>query len=168
MKFTLSLAVLALAASQVMAVVPKPIASCTKTVVVQPTDTGCDAFAAANGCTFADMLKWNEKLSPKCDNLDVGHPICVSVTPGAGAGDKTTTAPGATTTVAATSSVPAGATTTGATTAVQTTTAAAVPTTNSTTTATPKVTQPVSGANGNKASIVLGAAGVLLSAIYML
>ncbi|KAF9102653.1 hypothetical protein BGX27_010915 [Mortierella sp. AM989] len=35
MKFSLSLAVLALAASQAMAVIPEPIKECTKTVVVQ-------------------------------------------------------------------------------------------------------------------------------------
>src|SRR5690554_6412758 len=69
MKFTLSLAVLALAASQAMAVVPTPIAECTKTVIVQPTDTGCADFAAVNGCTFDDMLKWNLKLRPDCMNL---------------------------------------------------------------------------------------------------
>ncbi|KAF9102656.1 hypothetical protein BGX27_010918 [Mortierella sp. AM989] len=60
MKSTLSVVVLALAASQAMTVVPIPVKECTKTVVV----------------------------------LDVGTPICVSVTPGAdGNIDTTTIAP---------------------------------------------------------------------------
>ncbi|KAI1295969.1 hypothetical protein EDD11_007670 [Mortierella claussenii] len=69
-----------------MAVVPIPIKGCTKTVIVLPTDTGCADFAAKNGCTFQDLLKWNLKLRTDCANLDVNAPLCVSVTPGAGNG----------------------------------------------------------------------------------
>ncbi|KAF9296780.1 hypothetical protein BGZ74_010171 [Mortierella antarctica] len=164
MKFTLSVAVLALAASQAMAVVPIPIKSCTKQVVVLPTDTGCDAFAAANGCTFADLLKWNDKLRTDCLNLDVGHPLCVSVTPGAGGNNTTAPAvPKPSTTGAApsgTASVPvvppkatssgAAATTTGAPNAQIT------------------VVAKGSSATSTKASMLLGAAGVIMSAVYML
>ncbi|KAG0300007.1 hypothetical protein BGZ98_009567 [Dissophora globulifera] len=159
MKFTLSVAVLALAASQAMAVVPVPIKGCTKTVVVTPAQT-CEYFgnmnmrALKNGCTFDDLLKWNTKLSPKCDNLDVNAAICVSVTAGAGgvtgnttvpsAGPITTAKPPTTTAKATSASLPV-------------TTAPSVPT-----------SAKPSSANGNKASMALGAAGVLLSVVYML
>ncbi|KAG0252227.1 hypothetical protein BG011_007109 [Mortierella polycephala] len=184
MKFTLSLAVLALAASQAMAVVPTPIAECTKTVIVQPTDTGCADFAAVNGCTFDDMLKWNLKLRPDCLNLDVGHPICVSVTPGGPA-----TAPvavpttvgkpatGATTTASPSASAPASASASASTSAgVQPTSSAASQsapvgsTSSSAATTSPTGSTPdtENAANGNKASMAIGAAGALLSALYML
>ncbi|KAF9367478.1 hypothetical protein CPB97_005698, partial [Podila verticillata] len=85
MKITASVAILALAASQAMAVVPVPVPECTKSVIVRPTDNdGCAAFASRWGTTFDNLLKWNLKLRPDCMNLDEGHPICVSVTPGAG------------------------------------------------------------------------------------
>ncbi|KAF9181187.1 hypothetical protein BGZ51_001958 [Haplosporangium sp. Z 767] len=182
MKFTLSLAVLALAASQAMAVVPTPIKECTKTVIVQPTDTGCAAFAAANGCTFEQMLEWNLKLRTDCLNLDVGHPICVSVTPGGPATApvavpttvgkpvaSTTTAAGATESATATTSGDVKATTS----AASASTSASAPAGNKSTTAatsSPTTTkpQPENAANGNKASLAIGAAGALLSALYML
>ncbi|KAG0334023.1 hypothetical protein BG000_008697 [Podila horticola] len=158
MKFTLSVAVLALAASQAMAVVPIPIKTCTKQVVVLPTDTGCDAFATANGCTFADLLKWNDKLRPDCLNLDVGHPLCVSITPGAG-GNTNVTTPG----------VPKPTTSGGATSVP----VAPKPTTSGAATTSAPVA-PVStvakgsSATSTKASMLLGAAGVIMSAVYML
>ncbi|KAG0352559.1 hypothetical protein BG005_008003 [Podila minutissima] len=164
MKFTLSVAVLALAASQAMAVVPIPIKSCTKQVVVLPTDTGCDAFAAANGCTFADLLKWNDKLRTDCLNLDVGHPLCVSVTPGAGGNNTTApavpkpsttgTAPSGTASVPV---VPPKATSSGA-----------AATTTGAPNAQISVVAKGSSATSTKASMLLGAAGVIMSAVYML
>ncbi|KAG0085232.1 hypothetical protein BGZ93_009632 [Podila epicladia] len=164
MKFTLSVAVLALAASQAMAVVPIPIKSCTRNVTVLPTDTGCDAFAAANGCTFADLLKWNDKLRPDCLNLDVGHPLCVSVTPGAG-GNNTTApvVPKPSTTGAAPSGssvpvVPPKATSSGA----AATTSTGAPNAQISTVA------KGSSASSTKTSMLLGAAGVIMSAVYML
>ncbi|KAF9319233.1 hypothetical protein BG006_003017, partial [Podila minutissima] len=85
MKITASVAILALAASQAMAVVPVPVPECTKSVIVRPTDIdGCVAFATRWNTTFENLLKWNLKLRKDCLNLDEGHPICVSVTPGAG------------------------------------------------------------------------------------
>ncbi|KAG0376466.1 hypothetical protein BGX24_007677, partial [Mortierella sp. AD032] len=83
MKFTISAVVLALAAtSQVAAVVPIPVKECTQSYVVEPGTPGCAAFAAKFGVTFDDLLKWNTKLRPDCKNLDVGFPLCVSVTAG--------------------------------------------------------------------------------------
>ncbi|KAG0312443.1 hypothetical protein BGZ99_009519 [Dissophora globulifera] len=167
MKFTLSVAILALAASQAMAVVPIPVKECTKTVVVKPTDTGCADFATANGCTFDDLLKWNTKLSPKCTNLDVGAPLCVSVTPGAGgapaggapAGGHTTTAAG---------SHPAATTVVG----TKPTSAASKPPTS--TPVVPKTGSVVSNTNSAtsamnaKSSVTFAAIGVLASVVYML
>ncbi|KAG0034268.1 hypothetical protein BGZ81_005615 [Podila clonocystis] len=161
MKFTLSVAVLALAASQAMAVVPVPIKGCTKEVMVLPTDTGCDAFAAANGCTFADLLKWNDKLRPDCKNLDVGHPLCVSMTPGAGGNTTVTTPAAPKPTAGAPSSsvaVPPKATSSGA--AATTSTSAPV--------AQVSTVAKGSSATSTKASMLLGAAGVIMSAVYML
>ncbi|KAF9582487.1 hypothetical protein BGW38_000146 [Lunasporangiospora selenospora] len=79
MKSILSLAVLALAASQAMAVVPTPVKECTKTIVITPADVSCFDFAAQHGITTDQLYAWNTKLSRKCDNLDVGAPICVSI-----------------------------------------------------------------------------------------
>ncbi|KAG0268556.1 hypothetical protein BGZ96_006684, partial [Linnemannia gamsii] len=62
------------------AVVPKPIPGCQHSYIVEPGTPGCVAFATKFGVTFEDLLKWNLKLSPKCDNLDVGEAICVSMT----------------------------------------------------------------------------------------
>ncbi|KAF9348424.1 hypothetical protein BGX26_000166 [Mortierella sp. AD094] len=161
MKFTLSVAVLALAASQAVAVVPIPIKGCTRTVVVQPTDTGCQQFADANGCKLSELLAWNTKLRTDCANLDVGAPLCVSIT--AGGGNHTT---GPVTTVPSTNgtALPTNGTAKPTTPAVvNSTTSTSAPVTAPTT-----PTKPASGANGNKASLVLGAAGVLLSVVYML
>ncbi|KAF8944100.1 hypothetical protein BGZ47_004668 [Haplosporangium gracile] len=77
MKFSATLLVLAAVASSAMAVVPIPVKGCRKTVVVKSTDTGCIQFAGDNGTTFANLLKWNDKLRTDCANLDVGHPLCV-------------------------------------------------------------------------------------------
>ncbi|KAG0076952.1 hypothetical protein BGZ93_003816, partial [Podila epicladia] len=83
MTFTISAVVLALAAtSQVTAIVSIPVKECTQSYVVEPGTPHCDAFAAKFGVTFLDLLKWNQKLRPDCLNLDIGYPICVSVTPG--------------------------------------------------------------------------------------
>ncbi|KAF9149879.1 hypothetical protein BGX20_005853, partial [Mortierella sp. AD010] len=71
MKFTASIFILAAVASQALAVIPIPVKECTKTVVVKPTDTGCDQFARDNGCTFAQLRLWNLKLRSDCANLDV-------------------------------------------------------------------------------------------------
>ncbi|KAF9431363.1 hypothetical protein BGZ76_000410 [Entomortierella beljakovae] len=172
MKITLSLAVLALTASQVMAVIPKPVAECTKSVIVVPTDSdGCDAFAKRNGVTFDDMLKWNTKLSPKCDNLDEGWPICISVTPGdccmakRGQNNTASTTVAGTTTGAQTTGPVATGTTTVALPSGVSTTGATTTTVKPTVSATPG---PNSGAVSTKGSMVLAAAGVLLSAVYML
>ncbi|KAF9903362.1 hypothetical protein BX616_001656 [Lobosporangium transversale] len=176
MKFSLSLAVLALAASQAMAVVPIPVKNCTKSIIVPPDAGTCLAFAKAHGVTFQDLQKWNEKLRDDCANLDEGQPICVSVT----AGDcclaltpspvipKSTTVSGAPT--GAPTGVPTGAPTTapaGVPTGAPTTAPAGTPARTSAPAGSSPSTLP-SSANGNKASIVLGAAGVLLSAVYML
>ncbi|KAF9143268.1 hypothetical protein BG015_000481 [Linnemannia schmuckeri] len=200
MKFTLSAVVLALAASQAAAVVPIPIKECTKSYVVEPGTPDCNAFAAKFGITFPDLLKWNDKLRPDCANLDVGYPLCVSITKGecclnenpkgavvpqpgvpaqpnlwdpapytkGPAATSTGVTPPAATTPAAggngtvttpagtkpttTSAAGAGATTSGA--------AGAVPSI--------KTDTKNSGAASNKNTIVLGAAGLLLSAVYML
>ncbi|KAG0208286.1 hypothetical protein BGX28_000678 [Mortierella sp. GBA30] len=162
MKFSLSFAVLALAASQAMAVVPVPVKNCTKTVVVKPTDTGCLQFATDNGIKVEQLMAWNEKLRGDCANLDVGAPLCVSITPGAGGNS---TAPAPVPTGAHTSVVPApsGATTSGAGAAKPSASASA-----------PIAGPPTKAANANNAvagaqsSMVLAAAGVLVSVAYML
>ncbi|KAF9348425.1 hypothetical protein BGX26_000167 [Mortierella sp. AD094] len=185
MKFSLSVVILALAASQAMAVVPIPVKECTKSVIVQPTDIdGCAAFGSRNNATFENMLKWNQKLRPDCANLDVGHPICVSITKGdcclaspvdpglpttnttiptTSGGVVPTTAPaanGTTTTTAGTVSTTKGANTT------TTLPTSALPSpTNATTPATGNKTN---DATGLKNSMVLAAAGVMLSVAYML
>ncbi|KAG0234801.1 hypothetical protein BGW41_000980 [Actinomortierella wolfii] len=156
MKFTLSLVILATAASQALAVVPTPIAACTKTVVVNEKDIdGCDAFAARNGVTFDSLLKWNMRLRADCLNLDLHEKICVSVTPGAGNND--------TATGTAAPPVPGP-------TATPTRTAAAP--TNKPPTAT-GATDANSGATSavlldGKTSITLGLVSALLSFVYIL
>ncbi|KAF9430469.1 hypothetical protein BGZ94_006684 [Podila epigama] len=183
MKFTLSVAVLALAASQAVAVVPIPIKECTKKVMVLPTDTGCDAFAAANGCTFADLLKWNDKLRTDCLNLDVGHPLCVSVTPGAGDANTTvpvvpkpTGAPSTSVPIVPTSapavvapSAPGGkpAATSSAAAGAPNGASSSSATSPSTTSTVPNVAKQ-SSATSTKASMLLGAAGLIMSAVYIL
>ncbi|KAG0252228.1 hypothetical protein BG011_007110 [Mortierella polycephala] len=178
MKFTLSVAALALAATQVMAVVPTPAANCTVSIMVTDSDVdGCAAFAARHDTTFEMLLKMNDKLRKDCLNLDVGHPICVSwdvkatqpVSPPTTTAAPVTTAPATTTAPA-----PGSATTTavgtgapGATTAPGTTTAAATTTTGSVIapSASPESTN---GAAGSTASMMLAAAGVMLSVAYMM
>ncbi|KAG0300008.1 hypothetical protein BGZ98_009568 [Dissophora globulifera] len=171
MKFTLSVAVLALAASQAMAVVPIPVKECTKSVVVMPTDVlGCDDFATRHGTTFANMLLWNTKLSPKCDNLDVGHPMCVSITPGDCCLEKPLETipplltPGAT--VTGTSAAPV-ATSTGAVTTNAPRVTTTAPAAGPSVTVTP-TTIKQNDAASTKSSMMLAAAGVVLSVAYML
>ncbi|KAI9236316.1 MAG: hypothetical protein BYD32DRAFT_419178 [Podila humilis] len=69
MKLTISVALLVVVATHVAAVTPIPIPECTKTVIVQSTDT-CNEMAESYGITFKDMLAWNEKLRRDCMNLD--------------------------------------------------------------------------------------------------
>ncbi|KAF8976465.1 hypothetical protein BGZ46_008249 [Entomortierella lignicola] len=178
MKFTLSVAILALAASQAMAVVPIPIADCTKSVIVMPTDTdGCDAFGARNNVTFENMLKWNTKLSPKCDNLDEGHPICVSITKGdccLADPSAVTTLPVLTTVAPNPTSAPvtSGTTTVGPVTtttgAVNATTALPTTSVTASTSAPATTTTKASEASGSKSSMLLAAVGVVVSVAYML
>ncbi|KAF9280750.1 hypothetical protein BGZ88_012015 [Linnemannia elongata] len=132
MKFTFCATVLALAVTQAMAVIPIPVKECTKSVVVQLTDTTCDDFAQRFGVTFDDLLKWNQKLRKDCLNLDAGHPICVSVTPGNCCLNEN---PKPTTTVTTTRTTTT--TTTRTTTTTTTTTTKATSTTTTTTTTTP-------------------------------
>ncbi|KAF9431365.1 hypothetical protein BGZ76_000412 [Entomortierella beljakovae] len=170
MKITISLAVLAVVASQAMAVVPVPIKACTKKVLVTPTDLSCIDFATANGCTFADMLKWNDKLRSDCANLDVGAYLCVSITPGAAgsagaAGSTTTVAPA--TTVAPTSAP----TTSGAPKAASAPQSTAVSNSTSKPVATPTAVAHANknnGATGLKSSMAVAAFGILASVAYML
>lgn len=156
----------------------------------------CVAFATKFGITFDDLLKWNTKLRTDCANLDVGYPLCVSVTkgdcclkenpkgavvpqPGVPAQPNLwdpapyTKGPAATSTGV---TPPAVTTPPAAGNGTVTTPAAAKPTTSAGATtsnaagATPSVKTDTknSGAASNKNSIVLGAAGLLLSAVYML
>ncbi|KAG0281604.1 hypothetical protein BGZ95_001458 [Linnemannia exigua] len=182
MKFTISAVVLALAAtSQVAAVVPKPVKECTRSYVVEPGTPGCKAFAEKFGVTFPDLLKWNTKLSEKCDNLDIGFPICVSVTPGEcclNENPKNVTVPklGDPKQPEVWDSTPYTKTPTGnpPTTSTGVVPPPAATTTNPATTSktpspvkeTPK--PPASAASSSKASMVLAAAGVVLSVAYML
>ncbi|KAG0281603.1 hypothetical protein BGZ95_001457 [Linnemannia exigua] len=201
MKFTLSAVVLALAAtSQVAAVVPIPVKECTRSYIVEPGTPGCKAFADKFGITTDNLLAWNTKLRGDCANLDVGEPLCVSITPGecclrenphnvhvpqpgepeqphvwdpapytkGPAGQQPTgtavvppvatpVAPGNGTKPATT---PAGVKpTTGAVTA---------PTTSGPAGTVPTVNKSSDAVGSNKGSIVLGVAGLLLSAVYML
>ncbi|KAF9099347.1 hypothetical protein BGX23_002794 [Mortierella sp. AD031] len=200
MKFTLSAVVLALAASQAAAVVPIPVKECTMSYVVEPGTPGCDAFAAKFGVTFADLLKWNNKLRPDCANLDIGEAICVSITPGKCCMKENphgikVPLPGMPEqpkvwSPAPYTKGPASPTVTGAPvvpTGNSTATGAPVaPTGNSTATAAPTTgapgktsslpvavlptgsPTPKNDATGSKASMVLAAAGVVLSVAYML
>ncbi|KAF9557114.1 hypothetical protein EC968_007800 [Mortierella alpina] len=145
-----------------MAVVPIPIKSCTRNVTVLPTDIGCVDFAKANGCTFEQLLKWNDKLRPDCANLDVGHPLCVSITPGGGSN---TTAP----VTPPNPSSPLPPTTTGGAAVPSGTSAAgSKPSTAAPGVTTPKSATSQNSAAGSQSSIVLAAAGVLVSVAYML
>ncbi|KAF9181188.1 hypothetical protein BGZ51_001959 [Haplosporangium sp. Z 767] len=171
MKFTLSVAALALAATQVMAVVPTPAANCTVSIMVTDSDVdGCVAFATRHNTTFEMLLKMNDKLRKDCLNLDVGHPICVSwdVKATQPATPSATTAP--VTTKPATTGPAPGATTTAAT-GASTTSAPGTTTAKATTgsvTAPSATPQPTNGAAGSTASMMLAAAGVVLSVAYMM
>ncbi|KAG0046650.1 hypothetical protein BGZ83_008206 [Gryganskiella cystojenkinii] len=167
MKISVSIAAMALAATQVMAVIPTPIKECTKSVIVTIPGDGCAAFAARWNTTFDDMLKWNTKLSPVCNNLDEGHPICVSITKGdccLGINPNVTssgvpTSPATATTPSASSSVsvplPSGG-------------ASSTKTNSPTVTLPPSPSKTPNGAAGVKGSMALAAAGVILSVVYML
>ncbi|KAG0380400.1 hypothetical protein BGX24_008522 [Mortierella sp. AD032] len=82
MKSSLTITLLTIAVSQVMAVVPIPIKECTKTVVVDPKYDACTDFARDFNITFKDLLQYNEKLRKDCMNLDTGEKMCVSINPG--------------------------------------------------------------------------------------
>jgi hypothetical protein len=176
MKITAAVAAFALFASQAVAVVPTPIASCTKSVVVVPGDPGCSDFAARHGTTFEKLLEWNLKLRPDCLNLDVCYPICVSVTPGAGTLAPATpgcdlpgyTPPGGpapTSTAQPPAQAPTSSAGPGNSTARPTTTAPSTVTTQ--VVKPPTTTTPGNAGNTLKASA--GAlAGVILSVVYLL
>ncbi|KAI1295971.1 hypothetical protein EDD11_007672 [Mortierella claussenii] len=168
-----------------MAVVPKPIKECTKSVIITPADSdGCAAFAGRHNVTFEDLLKWNEKLRTDCANLDEGHPICVSVTTGQCclATTGTPSIPPATSNVGVPSStvgtgtIPGTAPGTGTATASRTVpvttvapTTASVPSPVKTVTSTPPVTTAApNSATGTKSSMLLAAAGIVISVAYML
>ncbi|KAF9317800.1 hypothetical protein BG003_000335 [Podila horticola] len=193
MKITASVAILALAASQAMAVVPIPVPECTKSVIIRPTDNdGCVAFATRWNTTFENLLKWNLKLRRDCLNLDEGHPICVSVTPGAGTLEPRPTGPvppvvppvvpSTTSTTSSGVVPPVKTTSSGTSSGIVVPPTGVVPPpvvpTSSSASASPSPVKPVvnnpetvnkaSGAEGTKASMVLAAAGVLLSVAYML
>ncbi|KAG9065253.1 hypothetical protein KI688_002576 [Linnemannia hyalina] len=203
MKFTLSaVVVLALAASQAAAVVPIPVKECTHSYVVEPGTPSCEAFATKFGITFADLLKWNDKLRPDCLNLDVGYPLCVSVTKGdcclkenpkgaivpqdgapaqpnlwdpapytkGPAATATGVTPPAATTLPSAGNGTVTIPTAKPSTPAAGTSAGAAATTSAAAGATPSVKTDTknSGAASNKNSIILGAAGLLLSAVYML
>ncbi|KAG0376467.1 hypothetical protein BGX24_007678 [Mortierella sp. AD032] len=142
MKLTLcATTVLALAVSQVMAVIPIPVKECTKSVIVQLTDSTCEEFAERFDVTFDDLLKWNTKLRKDCLNLDVGHPICVSVTPGNCCLNESPSKPVSTVTTTTTTTTARATTTTRPRTTTTTTTTTTVrPATTTTTTTPPPVT----------------------------
>ncbi|GJJ68210.1 hypothetical protein EMPS_00556 [Entomortierella parvispora] len=170
MKFSVTIAALALGATQVMAVIPEPVKECTKSVIVSVANDTCVAFAGRHGTTFDDMLKWNNKLRKDCLNLDFGHPICVSITQGEcclnmtePAGPSTPVTPptsAVSVTLPATSAPPPSGTGTSVT---------PKPTGGPSTTGTlPPANTQTSEAAGVKGSMMIAAAGVLLSVAYML
>ncbi|KAG0297878.1 hypothetical protein BGZ98_000389, partial [Dissophora globulifera] len=77
MKIPATLFALAVVATQAAAITPTPIEGCQKLAMVLHSDTGCDQFAHKHNTTFANLLKWNARLSPKCDNMDTDHNLCV-------------------------------------------------------------------------------------------
>ncbi|KAG0080741.1 hypothetical protein BGZ93_002597 [Podila epicladia] len=185
MKITASVAILALVASQAMAVVPEPVPECTKSVIVRPTDKdGCVAFATRWNTTFENLLKWNAKLRKDCLNLDEGHPICVSITPGAGTLEprpsSTPVVPPTTPTTSGGVVPPVKPTSSGATVptggvpppvvapGASSSAGGAAPTPVKPVVNNPDSANKASGAEGTKASMFLAAAGVLLSVAYML
>lgn len=126
-------------------------------------------FASRHGTTFDDMLKWNNKLRKDCLNLDFGHPICVSITKGAccinmtePAGPSISGGPPATSV-----SVPLPVTSATGNTAATGTTASSKPTGPATTVTLPPPAK-TNEAAGIKGSMVIAAAGALLSVAYML
>ncbi|CAO3565548.1 unnamed protein product [Mortierella alpina] len=195
MKFSISIATLALLVSQVMAVVPVPIKECKVSQIVSLADTGCADFATRHGTNFTMLLQYNEKLRPDCLNLDVGHPICVSIDPNVkcptsclmqppinfangtsgwdpaspyfpkGGVPAPVPVPG-TPSGAIPSNAPAAATSAISAPSVPTASASA-PATSPKATA-PVVAPPASDAASSKASMMLASAGVLLSIAYML
>ncbi|KAG0025637.1 hypothetical protein BGZ82_009912 [Podila clonocystis] len=179
MKFTLSAVVLALVATQVQAIVPTPVKGCTQQVIIAPIDVSCVDFGAKFGLTFAQLRALNLRLDAVCANLDEGYPICVANTgPNLGTLTSTPPYPGQTNVPTSTASAPLPTITSG--TVVRpvngtTSTGVIVPVTTSSATVsssaptgTPKPATPTGAASSSKASIVLGAAGVLLSVAYLL
>ncbi|KAG0225365.1 hypothetical protein BGW42_004475 [Actinomortierella wolfii] len=173
MKFALSVAVLALAASQAMAVMPKPTPGCAKTVQVKPTDTTCDQFAADNGITLKQLLAWNIKLHNNCDNLDVDAYMCVAfggepqapvTATNSGAPKPTATAPVVTSSAPRPTSAPRsnGAASSAAQSNAPTATGPAGATRSSA-----PFNAPTGAASTNKGSLLIAAAGVILSVAYM-
>ncbi|KAF9992933.1 hypothetical protein BGZ80_003111, partial [Entomortierella chlamydospora] len=81
MKFTASLLILAVVASQALGAVPNPVKQCTKTVTVatKPTTKGCSELAKANDIAVPELRKWNHKLRHDCANVEVGTTLCVAV-----------------------------------------------------------------------------------------
>ncbi|KAF9383506.1 hypothetical protein CPB97_006425 [Podila verticillata] len=179
MKLTLSTVVLALAVTQVQAYPPIPVKACTQLVLITPADTSCIDFAAKFGITFEQLRAMNQRLSPVCNNLDVGSYICVSITgpnlgtltsippyPGQTGVPTTVSAPLPTITSGSVLPPPKGTTT--STAPITTPSATSGAPAASTTSTAPKTTTTPSAASSSKASLVLGAAGVLLSVAYML
>ncbi|KAG0230158.1 hypothetical protein BGW41_002580 [Actinomortierella wolfii] len=185
MKFT-SIALIATLASSAFAVIPRPTPGCSKVVKVIPQDTGCIEFAKKYGTTFQNMLDWNTKLSEKCTNLDVNEFICLSLDPkfmqangqpltiepiypsstGVATGAPTQTAQPTVTkapvTVPGATSAPASAAPTGAS------SAPAPPAGATRTVGASNPTPTPNSAVANKGSLLVAAAGIVLSAAYML
>ncbi|KAF9351894.1 hypothetical protein BGX34_000301 [Mortierella sp. NVP85] len=174
MKLTASLAILALAASQAMAVVPTPFPGCTKSIKVAPVHENCFKMAGMYGTNMTELLRMNIKLREDCKNLDEGYPICVSDKPGdcclnedpfsatIPVAGPTPTASGAPVPPPA-SSVPVPAPTTPA---AASPVASAPATPSDGKTPSPTVNKP-SEASGSKSSMILAAVGVVLSVAYM-
>ncbi|KAG0254135.1 hypothetical protein DFQ27_007018 [Actinomortierella ambigua] len=175
MKFTLSVAVLALAASQAMAVVPTPVASCKKSVIIQPSDGDCVQFRAKWNIPDMETLRaMNLRLLENCMNLDVGAPICVAtvgpsqppITPSgapmtSGAAVPTVTggpAPTQPPNKSGAVTVPTGATNSVSSTALPAGASRGITPTHA----------PTGAAVANKGSFLVAAAGVILSAAYIL
>ncbi|KAG0339039.1 hypothetical protein BG004_006972 [Podila humilis] len=186
MKFTASIAIIAAIAASASAVVPEMVSNCTKSAKIVCGDN-CYDFTRTHGVTVPELQAMNNKLRADCLNLDAGFPICVSTKPGAGTlapgpfahVDCSTWTPGASTVPAPTTTA-AGSTTAGAGTGTTTSvsgpagTATSAPTVGGSTTttgttanATPTVLKN-SGAMSNKASVGVVAAGLIMSAVYLL
>ncbi|KAG0227330.1 hypothetical protein BGW42_003012 [Actinomortierella wolfii] len=185
MKFA-TVALLATLASSAFAYPPTPTAGCSKMVIVIPEDKTCDYFAKKYGTTFPEMQALNPRLHDKCNNLDVNYPICLSTDPKYLQNGKPLTiepireTPTPTATVAPThpvkptittapvvtvpgaSSAPASAAPTGAG------SASAPPSGASRTVGVSNPTPTPNSAVANKGSLLVAAAGIVLSAAYML